>query len=250
MNAENAIQSFWMAYWDIARRYHRYQVDGLEILEEYQPALIVGYHGRPLAIDLCILSTVLAKRLGYLPHCFLHRDLLRIPHIDKLIDGLGFLTHDDEKVAKAVERKEHIMVPPGGAYEGMRSYHDNYRVEWPDSGYIKLAINHQLPIIPVAAAGADETYIGLLDGEEIVRRLGLSRSWAWGPWTGIGLLGLYPFSPPFPVQLYQVIGEPISTSDVEIDDEDGIAYLHDQVTSKVQELLEFALQKKAASKNS
>lgn len=247
MITEKLIRTFWITLWDFSARYHRYEVEGLENLDK-EPAVIAGYHGRGLAIDLCILSAKLEHRLGYLPHCVVHRDLTLLPGVKTVIDALGFVSHDDEKVAQAVERREHILTPPGGASEGMRSYLDNYRVEWPSTGYIKLAIRHKLPIVPVAAAGADETYIGLLDGEEIALRLGLHKTWAWAPWTGIGLLGLYPFSPPFPVQLYQVIGEPISTEGLDIDDASGIQRLHQQITKTVQDLLEYAIAQKESKR--
>ena len=241
---DNAVQKGWTAIWEVAARYHRYQVEGLEHVlqdpENRKTSLIVGYHGRPLAVDLCILSVRLRQLLGYFPHCFMHRQVRSIPGGDHIIESLGFLTHDGEPIEEAKAKGEHILVPPGGASEGMRTYRDNYQVRWPSSGYARLAVRHGLDIIPVACAGVDDTYLGLLDGEKIVERLGLSKKWAWAPWTGLGPLGLYPFSPPFPAKLYQVIGEPISTSHVQVDDRKGIAALHQQVMKTVQDLLEYA----------
>jgi len=243
--SHTAIQKAWITIWELAAVYHRYEVEGMENLlgeDEHgkQAVLIAGYHGRALAVDLCILSVRLKQRLGYFPHCFVHRSLKLLPGATQAIDALGFVTHDDEAISRAVENGEHILLPPGGASEGMRTYHDNYQVRWPSYGYAKLAVRHGLPIVPVACAGADDTYIGLLDGDKIVRRLGLSRKWAWAPWTGLGPLGLYPFSPPFPARLYQVIGKPISTHDYDIENEDDIKKLHKLVKETVQDLLKHA----------
>lgn len=242
MIGDNAIQNAWIAFWEFAACYHRYEVEGLSHLDN-QPVLIAGYHGRAIAADLCILSVKLKHRLGYLPHCFVHRSLTLLPGLKEAIESLGFLTHDDESIAEAVQRGEHILVPPGGAAEGMRTLHDNYKVRWPTTGYVKLAVRHGLPIVPVAAAGADDTYLGLLDGEKMAKRLGLSRKWAWAPWTGLGPLGLYPLSPPFPARLYQVVGEPIATDHLEEDDSNGIEALHHEVVATVQGLLAYAKSK-------
>ena len=48
--------------------YHRYSVEGLETLVDAPASLIVGYHGRPIAWDMCMLTVALYDRLGYLPH--------------------------------------------------------------------------------------------------------------------------------------------------------------------------------------
>ncbi|MEM7078606.1 MAG: lysophospholipid acyltransferase family protein [Pseudomonadota bacterium] len=240
---DSAIRRGWITAWLLAGKYHRYEVEGIEHLDE-QPALICGYHGRSLAADMCILAATLESRLGYLPHCFVHRTLRAAPGLSQVIEALGFLTDDVDEIAEAVERREHIVVTPGGAVEGMRTHHDDYRVHWPSKGYARLAIKYGLPIVPVAAAGADESYVGLIDGEEMAHRLGLSSKWSWATWTGLGPLGLYPFSPPFPARFYQVVGEPIPTQACDPDRPDDVTRLHEAVTTAVQELLDYAQKKK------
>jgi hypothetical protein len=98
-----------------------------------------------------------------------------------------------------------------------------------------------LRIIPVAAAGSDDAYIGLNDGYALGRRIGLPRGWAL--WFGLGPLGLFPFSPPFPVRFHQLVGKPIDLdAGGRIDPNDRAALLrvHKKVTATVQKLLERA----------
>src|SRR5262249_12361884 len=45
----------WLAYWRLLQRYHRYTVAGLEHLDG-PAALVAGYHGRPFAYDMCMLT--------------------------------------------------------------------------------------------------------------------------------------------------------------------------------------------------
>lgn len=244
---DKLLQEIWTGFWEFAACYHNYECEGMEHLDN-GPVLIAGYHGRAIAADLCILSVKIKQRLGYLPHCFVHRTLLVLPGMQEAVKALGFLTHDDEVIATAIAKGEHILVPPGGAAEGMRTVHENYTVHWPTTGYAKLAARHGLPIVPVAAAGVDDTYIGLLNGEKMAGQLGLSRKWAWAPWTGLGPLGLYPFSPPFPARFFQVIGEPIETKGIDPDDPGDITVLHGRVVEAVQELLRYASCKTASGK--
>jgi 1-acyl-sn-glycerol-3-phosphate acyltransferase len=240
----------WCAYWRVLQRYHRYTVQGLEHLDGPSPALVVGYHGRPFAYDMCMLTVALYDRLGYLPHGFVHRGMKRIPFLRWLVDGLGFLTGDDDDVSRAVARGEHIVVTPGGAREGCRGLRQRYRVQWGNGvGYLRLALRHGLSVVPVAAAGADGAYIGLNDADRLGRRLGLPRDWTWLPWLGFGPLGPYPLSPPFPVRMRQLVGEPIDPrgdGDIALDDRPALLRLHDRVQGAVQELLDRARGRVAA----
>jgi 1-acyl-sn-glycerol-3-phosphate acyltransferase len=243
MTAAGLPLRLWLAYWRLLQRYHRYTVEGLEHLDG-PAALVVGYHGRPLAYDMCMLTVALHDRHGYLPHGVVHRGMKHLPVLRWLIAGLGFITADGDDVAEAVARGEHIVVTPGGANEGCRSFRHRYRVHWGEGvGYLRLALRHGLPVVPVAAAGADDAYIGLNDAEPLGRRLGLPRDWRWLPWLGFGPLGPYPLSPPFPVRMRQLIGAPIdlrSGGPVSLDDRPALLRLHARVQEAVQELLDRA----------
>jgi hypothetical protein len=60
------------------------------------------------------------------------------------------------------------------------------------------------------------------------------------PWVGLGPLGLFPFSPPFPVRMQQLIGEPIDPRAVRPDDREGLLRVHQRVVAAVQALLDRA----------
>jgi 1-acyl-sn-glycerol-3-phosphate acyltransferase len=232
----------WLATFRAMRVYHRYEVAGLEHLDGRGACLLVGYHGRPVAYDLCMLTVSLYDRLGYLPHGVVHGAVRSNALMQWVSDGLGFVTGDDEAVARAVARGEHILVQPGGTREGCRSFRHRYRVDWGErTGYLRLALRHRLPIVPVAAAGVDDGYIGLNDGYALGKRLGVPHRLPL--WFGLGLTGLWPFSPPFPVKIRQVIGEPIDPSAVgrvDPDDRGTLLELHRRVAGAVQALLDRA----------
>jgi 1-acyl-sn-glycerol-3-phosphate acyltransferase len=234
----------WLGFWRWRQLYHRYTVEGIERLDGRRPMLIVGYHGRPLAYDTCMLTVALYDRLGYLPHGVIHRGVETVPGLGWCIDALGFVTSDGEGIERAVARGEHVVVTPGGAAEGCRGLADRYRVAWGTrTGYLRLALRYDLPIVPVAASGADDAYIGLYDGPALGRRLGLPPDWAWLPWLGVGPIGPWPLSPPFPVRMRQLIGEPIhprAEGLLHAEDREGLLRLHGRVTLAVQALLDRA----------
>ena len=231
----------WLGLFGAMRAYHRYDIVGLDrILSLTGPALLVGYHGRPIAYDLCMLGVTLHERLGYLPHGIVHGAVDQQPLMKWVADGLGFITADGPAASEVVRRGEHICVQPGGTREGCRSFRHRYEVAWGDrTGYLQMALRHRLPIVPIAASGIDDGYVGLNDGYALGKRLGAPGRLPL--WLGIGLFGAFPFAPPLPVKITQRIGEPI---DLEADgpvvsgDRGAVLRLHEKVKRAVQGLLD------------
>ncbi len=234
----NPALSGWLAFWRARQRYHRYGVVGLDRLDTGRAMLLVGYHGRPLAYDQCMLSVTLYDRFGYMPHGVIHK-AVDSPILSWLKDGLGFVTGDGQDIADAVGRGEHIAVQPGGTREGCRSFRHRNTVDWGKrTGYIRLALRHRLPVVPIAARGGDWSYIGLNNGYKWGKRLGAPAGLP--VWVGLGPLGIWPLSPPFPVRITTHIGEPIDLQDDgELDPTDPVALTkaHHRVARAVQALV-------------
>jgi hypothetical protein len=244
-------QGAWIRYWRFWQRYHRYTVEGLQHLDGPRAALIAGYHARGIAMDMCMLTVAVYDRYGYLPHGFVHRSVETFPHVRWFTDGLGFVCRDGPELAAAVVRGEHLITTPGGGREGLRHRRHRYTVDWGDGlGYLRLAAKYRLAIVPVGCAGADDLFIGCNDAEATGRALRLPRRWGYALWLGLGPLGTYPFSPPFPVRLSQIVGAPIDScvaGDVRPDDDETLRRIHLQVTSAVQALLDRAQGRRRAA---
>jgi hypothetical protein len=229
----------WLAIWRLTARYHRYSVRGLEHLDAGRSCLLVGYHGRPWAMGMCLVTVPIYDRYGYMLHGVYHRAMAEAPVLKTILAGLGGITGDDERLAEVIARGEHIGVTPGGAAEGLRTSRHRHQVDWGQrTGYLRFAIKHRLPLIPVGGWGEDNTYLSIVNGD----RLGRAVHMPFGMplWTGIGPLGFWPISPPFPVRIRQTIGAPIlDTADGGLNpkDSDALLALHDRVTARVQDLI-------------
>lgn len=234
--------STWLAAFRVLRLWHRYEVRGLDTLLRPGAKLIVAYHGRPLALDQCMLTVTLYERLGYLPHGIIHGSFGQNRLLRRWIDGLGFVTGDGPGIAEAVARGEHILVQPGGTREGCRSFRHRYQVGWGERlGYLRLAIRHGLPIVPVAGDGVDDAYLGLNDGYALGRRLGMPAGLP--VWLGIGATGVWPLSLPLPVKMTQLVGEPIDRhlgGRIDPSDREALLELNQEVRGAVQALMDRA----------
>jgi 1-acyl-sn-glycerol-3-phosphate acyltransferase len=233
----------WLRLWSALRVYHRFEVRGIERLDGLGAALLVGYHGRPIAHDLCMLSVTIRERYGYMPHGVVHAAVEQSRVMKWVSDDLGFVTGDGAAVEEAVRRGELLVVEPGGTREGCRSFRHRYEVDWGDRiGYLRLALRHRLPVVPVAASGVDDAFVGLNDGYALGRRLGAPARLP--VWIGVGPLGLWPLSPPFPVKIVEHIGHPIDLSGeaaAAAGDREALLALHRRIAGAVQALLDVAI---------
>ena len=72
-------RDLWLGYWRWMRRWHRYSVEGLDRLLAPGPKLVVGYHGRPVALDLCMLQSLLWDERRLLPRAIMHGTAATLP---------------------------------------------------------------------------------------------------------------------------------------------------------------------------
>lgn len=235
----------WLATMASWKRWFSYTCEGMDNLRSHECKFVVGYHGRPLAWDLFMLGAEIHREQGYLPLALVHRNFLDWPYLRWLTEGLQWSTGKGPILDEAIASGRHVIFAPGGSHEGLRPAWIRYEVDWRHRGYLYLAIARGVEIVPVAASGVDDAYIGLNDSAAAKRRLGIERPDA-ELWLGLGPLGLYPASPPFPVRVHQVIGAPVVPVFPEaeraalLSDRDAMEALHRSVVDQLQALLELA----------
>ena len=119
-------------------------------------SLIVAYHGGPWTFDLWLLGDRMHDELGYFPRAVWHRLWWALPGLS--VGGARARRParraDASEMDELKARGEHLIVAPGGMREAMRPFWDDGRVDLGDRrGYLRLALRHDLPIIPVVATG-------------------------------------------------------------------------------------------------
>jgi 1-acyl-sn-glycerol-3-phosphate acyltransferase len=214
--------------------YFRYEVEGFDVLATTPSSLIVAYHGGPWTFDLWMLAARMHDELGYFPRAFWHRIWWAFPVLAETVTALGGLPGPpSEAEMRAIkQRGEHLVVAPGGTREALRPFWRSGKVDFgPRRGYLRLALAHDLPIIPVVSTGLDATFLGLSPGYTVSHRLlGQARLPIY---LGVGLGGVWPLAAPFPVKIRQRVGAPLELSpDVDLE------HAHRRVTGTLQSMLD------------
>jgi 1-acyl-sn-glycerol-3-phosphate acyltransferase len=158
--------------------YFRGEVRGLENIPEDGPALLVGNHsGGTLIADTFVFAQEFYKRFG--PdrrfHQLAHSVAARMPGLG-LIRRWGVLVASHDNARKAFKRGAPLLVYPGGDYETFRPSTHSDQIEFGGrKGFVKLALDEGVPIVPVVSIGGQETALFVTRGERAARLTGLAK---------------------------------------------------------------------------
>jgi 1-acyl-sn-glycerol-3-phosphate acyltransferase len=165
--------------WMLASFYFRAEVRGLHNIPAEGPVLLVGNHsGGNMTPDTTVFTLAFNTYFGVERRFYqlAHNLVLAMPGLSRL-RKFGTVAASHENAHKALESGAALLVYPGGDYEVHRPIWDANKVSFNGrKGYIRLALEKDVPIVPVVAIGGQETSIFLSRGERLARLLGLDRA--------------------------------------------------------------------------
>src|SRR5205807_1495552 len=104
-----------------------------------------------------------------------HNLVLSMPALAQL-RKFGTVAASQDNARKALEAGAALLVYPGGDLEVHRPSWQRHKVDFGGrKGFIRLALEQNVPIVPVVAIGGQETALFLSRGEGLARLLGLDR---------------------------------------------------------------------------
>jgi 1-acyl-sn-glycerol-3-phosphate acyltransferase len=164
--------------WLLASLWFRAEVRGLGQIPEEGPVLLVGNHsGGNLTPDTGVFTLAFNTYFG------VERRFYQLAHNLVLsMPGLGFLRKygtvaaSPQNADKALDSGAALLVYPGGDYEVHRPSWDSAKVDFGGrKGFIRLALEKDVPIVPVVSIGGQETALFLSRGEGLAKLLRLDR---------------------------------------------------------------------------
>lgn len=143
------------------------------------PALLVGNHSGGMSTpDTFLLCTTLLAERGpdHLPFGLAHDGVIRWPGVGALVRAMGGVRGCHEAAAALFEQGRKVLVYPGGDHEAYRPTSERHRIDFAGRvGYARLAIRHQVPIVPVVSVGSHGGFLVIGDLSMVASRLGLMR---------------------------------------------------------------------------
>lgn len=240
------IRSMLPMIWILTSLYFRAEVRGFDRIPRRGPVLFVGNHsGGNMTPDTSVFV------LAFNTHFGVERPLYSLAHslvtswpiLGRWLERWGTLTASPVAARVALQAGACVLVYPGGDVEVHRSWRARHRVDFDGRmGFIRLARELRVPIIPVVSCGGQLTYLPLTDGRRLARVLGLNRlarlrvlpisiALPWG--LNIGdFLGHFPL----PSKIVTEVLEPIDVA-TRFPEEKDTQRAYDYVTLRIQETL-------------
>ncbi|MFL5844847.1 MAG: lysophospholipid acyltransferase family protein [Solirubrobacteraceae bacterium] len=164
--------------WLLSSLYFRGEVRGLGNIPEEGPVLLVGNHsGGNLTPDTNVFTLAFCAYFGVERRFYqlAHNLVLSMPGLG-MLRKFGTVAASPENMRKALDSGAALLVYPGGDYEVHRPSWEGNRVDFNGrKGFIRQALRHDVPIVPVVSVGGQETALFLSRGEGLARALMLDK---------------------------------------------------------------------------
>jgi 1-acyl-sn-glycerol-3-phosphate acyltransferase len=222
------------------RYWFRVEARGLEHVPAKDAVLVVANHaGNTFAWDAAMIGTALlleastprlARGLGefFLP---------TIPFFNEFMARAGSVVGTPENCRQLFEHSECVLVFPEGSRGFVKPYSQAYQLQRFGLGFLRLALEHRVPILPVGVVGSEEQSPGLADAKWLGRLIGSPAFPITVTMPWLGPLGLIPF----PVKFHLTFG-PLMRFEGDFDTEDAeLQPKVDQVKNEIRRLIQVGL---------
>jgi 1-acyl-sn-glycerol-3-phosphate acyltransferase len=161
----------------ILRAYFRTRVEGMHLLPD-RPFLGVGTHnGSVLMPDMFVWMAEYAALDRRPPMVVLAHDLIFDGYprpLSRALARLGGVRADPSIAERALHEGHAVQVYPGGDFDAEKPFSQRHRVVFAGrTGYARLALRANVPIVPIVSVGAHETLIVITDGAKLAKFLRL-----------------------------------------------------------------------------
>ena len=182
---------WWFAF--LRNVYWRIEHEGLENIPEAGRAMLVSNHRGFMPLDAVMhLSLILTFRRRIIRFLIIHT-LLRMPFLGNFLTKMGGVVASTDNAARLFAAENLVGIFPEGIRGAFAPYRTSYQLrDFSKSGFARIAIENQTPIIPAAVVGHSEIFpiIGRIDWSYATKELG---------WPYFPIAPMFPLAPiPFP----------------------------------------------------
>ena len=158
----------------LLRGYFRIEVEGLEHLPKKGRALIAPNHSGFAGADAVLLAYVLKLKTRRRARILAHRAFFDFSRTLKAVSQSFGLKKASIQGGVDILKEDHLMIIfPEGETGNFKPTYRRYELQRFHTGFLRMAIEAQAPVIPCVIVGAEESHLNLgnLDFSKFVRGL-------------------------------------------------------------------------------
>jgi 1-acyl-sn-glycerol-3-phosphate acyltransferase len=221
------------------RFYFRTEVFGVDRVPQGRVLLIANHSGQiPVDGMLIAASMFLDAEPPRIVRSMVEKWSQTLPFISTLFSRVGQVVGVPENARYLLDLGEMVLVFPEGTKAISKSFAERYKLHEFGLGFMRLALETDTPIVPVAVIGGEEQYISLGNAERIAKALNMPA------FPIIPQLLLPGGQMPLPTRYRIYFGDPMSF-DGDPDDDDGVVEEKvERVRSTIQSMLNRGLKER------
>jgi 1-acyl-sn-glycerol-3-phosphate acyltransferase len=219
------------------RDYFRTEVHGIENVPPGRALLVANHSGQLPWDGMVIASSVFFDaQPPRMARSMLERYVPTVPFASYLFSRWGQITGTPENCRRLLENEEIILVFPEGVRGVSKPFSKRYQLQGFGLGFMRLAMETNTPIVPVAVVGAEEQ-APAINIKPLARLLSAPA------------FPVVPYPPfvavwPLPVKYHLYFGEPLVFDGDHDDDDDVIEQKVRSVKHKIQSMIHLGLRER------
>jgi len=202
--------------------YWRVEFEGMDNIPAAGRALYVANHRGFMPIDGVIHLWLILNNRGRVVRFLIIPSLLRISFLCNFLTKLGGVVASQENAARLFEQEALVGMFPEGIRGAFTPYKTAYQLrDFSKSGFARMAIVNQAPVIPVAVVGHAEIFpiIGRINSGYVTRKLG---------WPYLPIAPMFPLAPvPIPSKWHVRVLEQVPLQGLKPADADNRTLVED-----------------------
>ena len=240
MNPEVLQRSLFLAKW-FYEKYFRVELTGIENVPEGRVFLIANHSGQlPYDAVMIFYAMFMHGQPPRIIRSMVERYLPRMPFVNTWFVRCGQITGDPINCRKMLEKEQALLVFPEGAKGLGKTYWHRYQLQKFGTGFMRLALETETPIVPVTVIGAEEIMLSVYNAKRLARFLRLPYFPVTPLWPLLGPLGMVPA----PSKIHIYFGQPMRFQGDFDGPEAEIAEKVQEVKSRMQEMIQLGLEQR------
>jgi 1-acyl-sn-glycerol-3-phosphate acyltransferase len=212
----------------------RAEVYGIEHLPAGR-VLLIGNHAGQVALDAAMIGAA----------CFFEAEPPRIirgmgeywlptvPWVNEVMVRSGSVVGTRKNAIDLLRNEEAVIAFPEGVRGMNKLIWERYQLQDFGQGFMRLALETDTPIVPIAVVGSEEQAIAIANVRPLARLLRMPAFPVTLTWPWLGPLGMVPF----PVKYRIFFGEPMRFEGNPHDEDEVVADKVEQVKARIAAML-------------
>lgn len=223
------------------RYYFRVEAHGLENLPDGK-LLLVANHSGQIPLDGMMIATalLLEHQPPRLARSMIEKWVPQLPFLSYLFARWGQVVGIPENCLRLLESGEAILVFPEGVRGINKTFDKRYQLQEFGLGFMRLALETNTPIVPVAVIGAEEQAPTLYNLKPLAKLIGAPAFPITPTFPLLPVLGMLPY----PVKYRIYFGEPLYFSGDPQDEDASVETKVEQVKEAIAKMLRIGLEKR------